>query len=49
MDAKPPKIPSPDKVFTPDTEPAGVEFLGAELPEHVRAFFDEQRKSFEQK
>jgi hypothetical protein len=44
MDSKPPKIPTPDKVFSPDPEPAGVEFLGAELPEHVRAFFDEQRK-----
>lgn len=49
MDAKPPKIPTPDKVFCPDPEPAGVEFLGAELPEHVRAFFDEQRKSYEPK
>jgi len=45
----PPKIPTPDKVFSPDPEPAGVEFLGAELPEHVRAFFDEQRKSCEPK
>ena len=49
MDAKPPRAPSPDKVFCPDPDPVGVEFLGAELPEHVRAFFDEQRKSFEQK
>jgi len=49
MDTKPPKIPTPDKVFSPDPEPAGVEFLGAELPEHVRAFFDEQRKSCEPK
>ncbi len=38
MDAKPPKIPTPDKVFSPDPEPVGVEFLGAGLPEHVRAF-----------
>jgi hypothetical protein len=38
-----------DPVFSPDPEPAGVEFLGAELPEHVRAFFDEQRKSCEPK
>jgi hypothetical protein len=44
MEAKPTKIPSPDKVASPDPEPVGVEFL-AELPEHVRAFFDEQRKS----
>jgi hypothetical protein len=42
MDAKPTKIPTPDKVSCPDPEPVGVEFL-AELPEHVRAFFDEQR------
>ena len=49
MDNKPPRIPTPDKVMCPDPEPAGVEFLGAELPEHVRAFFDEQRKSCEQK
>ncbi|WP_162844472.1 hypothetical protein [Paraburkholderia ribeironis] len=49
MDSKPPKIPTPDKVFYPDPEPVGVEFLGAELPEHVRAFFDEQRKSCDSK
>jgi hypothetical protein len=49
MDAKPTKIPTPDKVICPDPEPAGVEFLGAELPEHVRAFFDEQRKSCDSK
>jgi hypothetical protein len=49
MDNKPPRIPTPDKVMCPDPEPAGVEFLGAELPEHVRAFFDEQRKSCDQK
>ena len=49
MDAKPPKIPTPVKVFSPDPEPVGVEFLGAELPEHVRAFFDEQRKSCDAK
>lgn len=49
MDAKPPKIPTPDKVFYPDPEPVAVEFLGAELPEHVRAFFDEQRKSCDPK
>ncbi|MFK4442846.1 hypothetical protein ABH944_002955 [Caballeronia udeis] len=42
MDAKPTKIPTPDKVQCPDQEPVAVEFL-AELPEHVRAFFDEQR------
>ena len=42
MDAKPMKIPTPDEVLCPDPEPVGVEFL-AELPEHVRAFFDEQR------
>ncbi|MCG1053886.1 hypothetical protein KQH49_02450 [Mycetohabitans sp. B5] len=44
METKPTKIPSPDKVASPDPEPVGVEFL-ADLPEHVRAFFDEQRKS----
>ncbi|CAG4889689.1 hypothetical protein [Paraburkholderia saeva] len=49
MDTKPPRIPTPDQVLSPDPEPAGVEFLGAELPEHVRAFFDEQRKSCDQK
>jgi hypothetical protein len=43
MDAKPTKIPSPDSVLSPDPEPVAVEFLAAELPEHVRAFFDEQR------
>ena len=49
MDAKPTKIPTPDTVSCPDPEPVGVEFLAAELPEHVRAFFDEQRRSFESK
>jgi hypothetical protein len=44
MDAKPTKIPTPDKVQCPDSEPTAVEFLATELPEHVRAFFDEQRK-----
>jgi hypothetical protein len=43
MDAKPTKVPSPDSVLSPDPEPTAVEFLAAELPEHVRAFFDEQR------
>jgi hypothetical protein len=45
METKPTKIPTPDKVTSPDPEPVGVEFLGAELPEHVRAFLDEQRNS----
>ena len=49
MEAKPTKIPPPDKVYSPDQEPVGVEFLAAELPEHVRAFFDEQRRSCESK
>jgi hypothetical protein len=49
MDAKPIKAPTPDKVMSPDPEPAGVEFLGSELPEHVRAFLDEQRKSCDSK
>jgi hypothetical protein len=49
MDAKPTKIPTPDKVCCPDPEPVGVEFLAAELPEHVRAFFDEQRNSCDSK
>lgn len=49
MEAKPTQIPTPDKIASPDPEPVGVEFLGAELPEHVRAFFDEQRKSYESK
>ncbi|WP_174769876.1 hypothetical protein [Paraburkholderia hayleyella] len=44
MDAKSPKAPPPHQVLNADPEPVGVEFLGAELPEHVRAFFDEQRK-----
>lgn len=48
METKPTKIPTPDKVSSPDPEPAGVEFLATELPEHVRAFFDEQRKSCQQ-
>jgi hypothetical protein len=43
MDAKPTKVPSPDTVLSPDPEPVAVEFLATELPEHVRAFFDEQR------
>lgn len=49
MDAKPPRIPNPDQVFNPDPEPVAVEFLGDELPAHVRAFLDEQRKAHEQK
>jgi hypothetical protein len=49
MEAKPAYVPPPDKVASPDPEPVGVEFLAAELPEHVRAFFDEQRKSSERK
>ena len=49
MEAKPTHIPPPDKIASPDPETVGVEFLGAELPEHVRAFFDEQRRSFESK
>jgi len=49
MDAKPPPIPTPDQVATPDQEPLAVEFLGEELPAHVRAFLDEQRKAHEQK
>jgi hypothetical protein len=44
MDTKPTKIPSPDKVANPDPEPVGVEFL-ADLPDHVREFFEEQRES----
>ena len=42
MDAKPTKIPAPDKVACPDQEPSNVEFL-ADLPEHVRAFFEERQ------
>ncbi|HVW50801.1 MULTISPECIES: hypothetical protein [unclassified Trinickia] len=49
MEAKPTHIPPPHKVSSPDPEPVGVEFLATELPEHVRAFFDEQRKLCEQK
>ena len=49
MEAKPTKIPTPDKVASPDPEPVGVEFMGAELPENVRAFFAEQSKSCESK
>jgi hypothetical protein len=45
MDTRPTKIPTPDKVSSPDPEPVAVEFLAAELPEHVRAFLDEQRNS----
>ncbi|GAB5100654.1 hypothetical protein P9250_22355 [Caballeronia sp. LP006] len=45
MDARPTKIPTPDKVNSPDPDPVAVEFLATELPEHVRAFFDEQRNS----
>ncbi|MDR5833228.1 hypothetical protein [Caballeronia sp. LZ034LL] len=49
MDAKPTKIPTPDKVFCPDQDPVAVEFLATELPEHVRAFFDEQRNAAQSK
>lgn len=49
MDAKPPRMPTPDQVLSPDKEPVAVEFLGDELPAHVRAFLDEQRKAHEQK
>ncbi|SAK59196.1 hypothetical protein [Caballeronia ptereochthonis] len=49
MDAKPTKIPTPDKVHCPDQDPVGVEFLATELPEHVRAFFDEQRNAAKSK
>jgi hypothetical protein len=49
MEAKPACVPPPDKVASPDPEPVGVEFLAAALPEHVRAFFDEQRMSSEPK
>jgi len=49
MDAKSPSVPTPDQVHSPDPEPAAVEFLGDELPAHVRAFLDEQRKAREQK
>ncbi|WP_196480707.1 chorismate mutase [Burkholderia diffusa] len=34
--------------MSPDPEPVGVEFL-AELPEYVRAFFDEQHKLYSPK
>lgn len=44
MDTKPARIPAADKVLSADPEPVAVEFLATELPEHVRAFFDEQRK-----
>ncbi len=44
MDEKPLRMPPPEKVMSPDPEPVAVEFL-AELPDHVRAFFDEQRKT----
>ncbi|CAH2811662.1 MAG: hypothetical protein CBHOC_5288 [uncultured Caballeronia sp.] len=33
----------------PDPDPVGVEFLATELPEHVRAFFDEQRNTAQSK
>ncbi len=44
MDEKPFCIPPPEKVMAPDPDPVAVEFL-AELPDHVLAFFDEQRTS----
>jgi hypothetical protein len=43
MEDKRMDAPPPEQVMSPDPEPVAVEFL-AELPEHVRAFFDEQRK-----
>jgi len=49
MDAKPPRTPTPDQVHNPDPEPVAVEFLGDELPAHVRAFLDEQHKALGQK
>ena len=49
MDEKPTKIPTPDKVFCPDPDPVAAEFLATELPEHVRAFFDEQRNAAQSK
>jgi len=49
MEAKPTKIPPPDKVSSPDPEPVGVEFLSTALPEHVRAFLDEQREQCDTK
>ena len=48
MDERPTRMPPPEQVMSPDPEPVGVEFL-AELPEHVRAFFDEQHKLYSPK
>lgn len=45
MDEKPTRMPPPEQVMSPDAEPVGVELLD-ELPDHVRAFFDEQRKLY---
>ena len=48
MDERPIRMPPPEQVMSPDPEPVGVEFL-AELPDHVRAFFDEQHKLYSPK
>ncbi|ABB07713.1 MULTISPECIES: hypothetical protein [Burkholderia] len=48
MDERPTRMPPPEQVMSPDPEPVGVEFL-AELPDHVRAFFDEQHKLYSPK
>jgi hypothetical protein len=50
MDAKPPKVPPPPtrcSVRIPNWQ--ALSFLGAELPEHVRAFLDELCRSCAQK
>ncbi len=37
--------PHPEQVQCPDVDLVAVEFLATGLSEHVRAFFDEQRRS----
>jgi hypothetical protein len=45
METKPARIPAPDKVVSADPDPVAMEFLATELPEHVRAFINEQRET----
>ncbi|SDV51117.1 hypothetical protein [Chitinasiproducens palmae] len=45
MDIDYTKVPPASEVSSADPEPVAVEFLNADLPQHVRAFLDEQLAS----